>query len=69
MYQIQQQCYEDVKIQKAFPDIVRTLYDLDVLAEDTILLWFNKGASSKGRYACTAFHFSAMNRGHTSDEL
>lgn len=49
MYCIQQQCYEDVKIQRAFPEIVRTLYDLDVLAEDTIMLWFQKGTNTKGR--------------------
>ncbi|KAF3336082.1 hypothetical protein FCM35_KLT20589 [Carex littledalei] len=32
---------------KLYPEIVRSLYDLDVLAEDTILLWFRKGSNSK----------------------
>ena len=49
MHKIQMQCYEDAKIQKLFPEFVRTLYDQDVLAEDTILLWFRKGTNPKGR--------------------
>jgi len=49
MYCIQQQCYEDVKIQRAFPEMVRALYDSDVLAEDTIMLWFQRGTNTKGR--------------------
>ncbi|CAI5947361.1 unnamed protein product [Closterium sp. NIES-64] len=49
LYHIQMQCYEDAKIQRLFPEFVRTLYDCDVLAEDTILLWFRKGSNPKGR--------------------
>lgn len=49
MYKIQVQCYEDTKLMKLFPEIVRSLYDLDVLAEDTILHWFRKGTNPKGR--------------------
>ncbi|OAY79748.1 basic leucine zipper and W2 domain-containing protein 2-like [Ananas comosus] len=49
MYKIQIQCYEDAKLMKLFPEIVRSLYDQDVLAEDTILLWFRRGANPKGR--------------------
>jgi hypothetical protein len=45
------QCYEDAKLMKLFPEIVRSLYDQDVLAEDTILHWFRKGTNPKGRYA------------------
>lgn len=50
MYKIQVQCYEDTKLMKLFPEIVRSLYDLDVLAEDTILHWYRKGSNPKGRY-------------------
>ena len=50
MYKVQMQCYEDAKLMKLFPEIVRSLYDQDVLAEDTILHWFRKGANPKGRY-------------------
>lgn len=49
MYKVQTQCYEDAKLMKLFPEIIRTLYDQDVLAEDTVLLWFSKGSNPKGR--------------------
>jgi len=51
MYKVQMQCYEDAKLMKLFPEIIRSLYDQDVLAEDTILHWFRKGTNTKGRYA------------------
>ncbi|XP_059628655.1 uncharacterized protein LOC132271324 [Cornus florida] len=49
MYKIQVQFYEDAKLMKLFPEVVRSLYDQDVLAEDTILHWFRKGTNTKGR--------------------
>ncbi|MBA0710180.1 hypothetical protein Golax_025171 [Gossypium laxum] len=49
MYKVQMQCYEDAKLMKLFPEIVKSLYDQDVLAEDTILYWFRKGSNPKGR--------------------
>ncbi|XP_061351187.1 uncharacterized protein LOC133296256 [Gastrolobium bilobum] len=49
MYKVQMQCYEDAKLMKLFPEIVRSLYEQDVLAEDTILHWFRKGTNTKGR--------------------
>jgi hypothetical protein len=49
MYKIQIHCYEDAKLMKLFPEIIRALYDQDVLAEDTILVWFRKGTNPKGR--------------------
>ncbi|ONM19417.1 Eukaryotic initiation factor 5C CG2922-PF, isoform F [Zea mays] len=49
IYKVQTQCYEDAKLMKLFPEIIRTLYDQDVLAEDTVLLWFRKGSNQKGR--------------------
>ncbi|XP_073293437.1 uncharacterized protein [Primulina huaijiensis] len=49
MYKVQIQCYEDAKLMKLFPEIIRSLYDQDVLAEDTILHWFRKGTNLKGR--------------------
>ncbi|XP_010528650.1 PREDICTED: basic leucine zipper and W2 domain-containing protein 2-like [Tarenaya hassleriana] len=51
MYKVQMQCYEDAKLMKLFPEVVRSLYELDVLAEDTILHWFRKGTNPKGRQA------------------
>ncbi len=50
MYKIQIHCYEDAKLMKLFPEMVRALYDQDVLAEDTVLIWFRKGTNPKGRY-------------------
>lgn len=50
MYTVQVQCYEDAKLMKLFPEIIRSLYDQDVLAENTILHWFRKGTNHKGRY-------------------
>jgi len=49
IHKVQTQCYEDAKLMKLFPEIIRTLYDQDVLAEDTIVLWFRKGSNPKGR--------------------
>lgn len=49
IYSIQTYCYENTKLMKLFPQIVRTLYDGDVLAEDTILYWYGKGQNPKGR--------------------
>eukprot|EP00244_Chara_vulgaris_P006673 TRINITY_DN251_c0_g1_i2.p1 TRINITY_DN251_c0_g1~~TRINITY_DN251_c0_g1_i2.p1 ORF type:complete len:420 (+),score=113.72 TRINITY_DN251_c0_g1_i2:563-1822(+) len=49
MYKIQIHCYEDAKLMKLFHEIVRALYDLDVLSEDVILKWVRKGNLTKGR--------------------
>eukprot|EP00246_Nothoceros_aenigmaticus_P011296 TRINITY_DN301_c0_g1_i1.p1 TRINITY_DN301_c0_g1~~TRINITY_DN301_c0_g1_i1.p1 ORF type:complete len:412 (+),score=99.72 TRINITY_DN301_c0_g1_i1:296-1531(+) len=49
IYKIQIHCYEDTKLMKLFPEIIRALYDQDVLAEDTVLIWFRKGTNPKGR--------------------
>ncbi|KAK7269060.1 hypothetical protein RIF29_21775 [Crotalaria pallida] len=49
IYKVQMQCYEDAKLMKLFPEIIRCLYDQDVLAEDTILHWSQKGTNPKGR--------------------
>ena len=42
-------CYEDSKLLKLFSDVVRVLYDNDVIGEDTILWWYKKGSHPKGR--------------------
>lgn len=56
------QCYEDAKLMKLFPEIVRSLYDQDVLAEDTILHWFRRGTNPKGRYVRMVSQFSSVAR-------
>jgi hypothetical protein len=35
----QVQCYEDNRLLKIFSDIVRLLYDADIVGEDTIMHW------------------------------
>ena len=42
-------CYEDSKLLKLFSDVVRVLYDHDIVAEDTIVWWYKKGSVAKGR--------------------
>ena len=42
-------CYEDNRLLKLFSDIVRALYDLDIIGEDTVLHWYKKGSHPKGR--------------------
>ena len=49
MNTIQVTCYEDSRLLKLFADIVKVLYDVDVLGEDTIRYWYSKGSNPKGR--------------------
>lgn len=35
----QVQCYEDNRLLKLFSDIVRVLYDAEIVGEDTIMHW------------------------------
>jgi len=46
---VQVQCYEDNRLLKLFSDIVRVLYDADIVGEDTIMFWYKKGSHTKGR--------------------
>eukprot|EP00798_Chlamydomonas_sp_ICE-L_P027438 gene27438-4739_t len=46
---IQVYCYEDNRLLKQFSDIVRLLYNADILGEDTIRHWHKKGSHLKGR--------------------
>lgn len=49
MVTIQTTCYEDSRLLKLFADIIKVLYDVDVLGEDTIKHWYAKGSNPKGR--------------------
>eukprot|EP00879_Flechtneria_rotunda_P013313 GHRR01013903.1.p1 GENE.GHRR01013903.1~~GHRR01013903.1.p1 ORF type:complete len:267 (+),score=99.02 GHRR01013903.1:688-1488(+) len=42
-------CYEDNRLLKLFSDIVKLLYNGDIVGEDTIQHWFKKGSHPKGR--------------------
>jgi hypothetical protein len=49
MVTIQVTCYEDSRLLKLFADIVKILYDCDVLGEDAIKHWYTKGSVKVGR--------------------
>jgi len=49
MNTIQVYLYQDTAILKLFPQIIKLMYDADVIDEDTIMLWHRKGSSPKGR--------------------
>ena len=49
LYRVQASCYDDPALLKAFPEAVRHLYDKDVVSEETVMLWYRKGAPNKGR--------------------
>lgn len=51
---LQVQCYEDNRLLKLFSDIVRLLYDADIVGEDTIMHW------------CVHQHISGALAGHTA---
>ncbi|KAF8066304.1 BZW1 [Scenedesmus sp. PABB004] len=42
-------CYEDTRLLKLFSDIVKLLYNADLVGEDTITHWHKKGSHPKGR--------------------
>ncbi|GLI62166.1 hypothetical protein VaNZ11_004746, partial [Volvox africanus] len=46
---IQVFCYEDTRMLKCFTDIVKLLYNADIVGEDTIQHWYKKGSHAKGR--------------------
>lgn len=46
---VQVYCYEDSKLLKLFSNVVRILYDADIVGEDTIKFWYKKGSHPKGR--------------------
>ncbi|GAX74543.1 hypothetical protein CEUSTIGMA_g1992.t1 [Chlamydomonas eustigma] len=46
---VQIHCYEDNRLLKIFSDILRLLYDAEIVGEDTIIHWYKKGSHPKGR--------------------
>lgn len=49
LYKVQTNCYENPALIKAFADVVRNLYDKEVVTEDTIITWYKRGTNPKGR--------------------
>jgi hypothetical protein len=46
---VQVRCYEDTRIMKAFPQILKVLYNKDCVSEQAIIYWHQKGSKPQGR--------------------
>jgi eIF4-gamma/eIF5/eIF2-epsilon len=46
---VQQHCYEDTRIMKTFPQILKVLYNKDVITDQAIIYWYQKGSKPQGR--------------------
>jgi len=46
---VQVHCYEDTRIMKAFPQIMKVLYNKDCISEQAIIYWHQKGSKPQGR--------------------
>ncbi|KAF8200823.1 armadillo-type protein [Pholiota molesta] len=46
---VQVYCYEDTRIIKAFPQILKVLYNKDCLSDQAIVYWYQKGSKPQGR--------------------
>ncbi|GKT14716.1 basic leucine zipper and W2 domain-containing protein 2 [Aduncisulcus paluster] len=48
LLQIQQTCYSDMRMLSSFGEIVKYLYENDIIYEDVIRVWFKKGGDTRG---------------------
>ncbi|CAE6478015.1 unnamed protein product [Rhizoctonia solani] len=46
---VQVYCYDDTRIIKAFPQILKVLYNKDCVSSQAIIYWFQKGAKAQGK--------------------
>lgn len=46
---IQLHCYEDPRLMKSFSNILKVLYNEDVITDQAILYWAQKGAKAQGK--------------------
>ncbi|KAF8625400.1 hypothetical protein AX15_005368 [Amanita polypyramis BW_CC] len=46
---VQLYCYEDTRIIKAFPQILKVLYNKDCISDKAIIYWHQKGSKPQGR--------------------
>ncbi|KAF8973283.1 hypothetical protein BDZ97DRAFT_1912836 [Flammula alnicola] len=46
---VQVYCYEDTRIIKAFPQILKVLYNKDCISDQAIVYWHQKGSKPQGR--------------------
>lgn len=67
-------CYEDTRIMKAFPQILKVLYNKDCISDQAIIYWYQKGSKSQGRQhflkitqpLVQVFHFNSVNSRNTN---
>ncbi|TRM69779.1 armadillo-type protein [Schizophyllum amplum] len=46
---VQVYCYEDSRVMKAFPQILKVLYNQDCISDQAIIYWYQKGSKPQGR--------------------
>jgi len=46
---VQVYCYTDTRIIKAFPQLVKVFYNTDVVSDQAIIYWHQKGAKPQGK--------------------
>jgi len=46
---VQVYCYEDTRAMKAFPQLLRVLYNKDCISDEAIIYWYQKGAKDQGK--------------------
>jgi len=46
---VQVHCYEDTKMLKTFPQIIKILYNKDCVSDQAIIYWHQKGAKPQGK--------------------
>jgi len=46
---VQVYCYEDTRFMKAFPQILKVLYNKDCVSDQAIVYWYQKGSKPQGR--------------------
>jgi len=46
---VQVYCYEDTRVMKAFPQLLKILYNKDCVSDQAIIYWYQKGAKTHGK--------------------
>jgi adenylate kinase family enzyme len=46
---VQVYCYDDTRVMKAFPQILKVLYNKDCVSDQAIIYWYQKGSKPQGR--------------------
>lgn len=42
-------CYTDTRVMKSFPQLLKVLYNADVISDQAIIYWHSKGAKPQGK--------------------